>query len=184
MHTKSSTAPGNGGITTISVVGWHNVGKTAFVERLLEVLKRRGMRVATIKHARSEFDIDREGTDTWRYRHAGSSVVMISAPGRVAMIEERDDDAELEELLARLPAGMDLAIIEGFKRHRGPKIEVTTRQAWTADGRITPEGQLLALVSDDLEADAAEAPLFRRNDVEGVLTLLEELGIISPTAGE
>ncbi len=82
-------------MTTISVVGWHNVGKTAFVERLIAALKARGIRIATIKHSREAFDIDRQGTDTWRYRRAGSDVVVISAPGRMALIEERDDEVIL-----------------------------------------------------------------------------------------
>jgi len=160
------------------VVGWHNVGKTAFVERLIATLKARGVRLATIKHSRGDFDVDRQGTDTWRYRQAGSDVVVISAPGRMAMIEEREDEASLEELIGRLPRGIDLVITEGFKRVPMPKIEVTTRAAWEADGRITPEGLLLALVSDDEGVAADGVPLFRRDDSAGVVALLERLGII------
>ncbi len=161
------------------MVGWHNVGKTAFVERLLAALKARGTRVATIKHSREDFAIDYQGTDTWRYRRAGSDVVVISAPGRMAMIEEREEEVSLDEIIGRLPAGIDLVITEGFKRLPMQKIEVTTRQAWESDGRITPEGLLLAVVSDD-DLGVEEAPRFRREDTEGVVGLLERLGIIKP----
>lgn len=165
------------------MVGWHNVGKTAFVERLIAALKARGTRVATIKHSRGGFDIDREGTDTWRYRRAGSDVVAIVAPGRMAMIEEREGEASLDEVIGRLPAGIDLVVTEGFKRLPLPKIEVTTRQAWEAEGRITPEGLLVALVSDDdiPDIEAEGVPRFRRDDVEGVIGVLVRLGVV--TAG-
>ena len=165
------------------MVGWHNVGKTAFVERLIAALKARGARVATIKHSREDFDIDHQGTDTWRYRQAGSDVVVISGPGRMAMIEERDEEeVSLEEIIGRLPAGIDLIITEGFKRLPLHKIEVTTRQAWEAEGRITPEGLLLAVVSDDDIPEAEGAPLFKRDDAEGVVTLLEGLGVVKGRA--
>ena len=165
-------------ITTISVVGWHNVGKTAFVERLIAALKTRGMRVATVKHSRDDFDIDHPNTDTWRYRRAGSDVVVISAPGRVAMIEEREEEATLEEIIGRLPGRIDLVVTEGFKRLPLPKIEVTTRWAWESEGRITPEGLLLAIVSDDEIPGAGGVPRFRHDDVEGVVGLLERLGVV------
>lgn len=178
-HNTSSTGATRSG-TIVSVVGWHNVGKTAFVERLIGALKARGVRVATVKHSREDFYIDHQGTDTWRYRRAGSDVVVITAPGRMAMIEERDDEAGLDEIIARLPAGIDVIITEGFKRLPIKKIEVTTREAWHADGRITPKGLLLALVSDDEVTEAHDAPLFRRDDVEGVVALLEDLGMVKP----
>ena len=165
-------------ITTISVVGWHNVGKTAFVERLIAALKARGIRIATIKHSREAFDIDRQGTDTWRYRRAGSDVVVISAPGRMALIEERADEASLDELISRLPAEIDLVVTEGYKGLPLPKIEVTTREVWETEGRITPEGLLLALVSDDDMTGMAEVPVYASDDVEGVVALLERLGVV------
>jgi molybdopterin-guanine dinucleotide biosynthesis protein B len=158
------------------------VGKTAFVERLIAALKARGTRVATVKHSREDFDIDHPNTDTWRYRRAGSDVVVISAPGRVAMVEEREEEATLEEIIGRLPAGIDLVITEGFKRLPLPKIEVTTRQAWESEGRITPEGLLLAVVSDDDIPGAEGAPRFRRDDIEGVVGLLDGLGMVKSCA--
>jgi len=81
-------------IPIVSVIGWHDAGKTAFLEKLLRELKRRGVRVATIKHTRGDFDIDHRGTDTWRFTKAGR------------------------------PVGIDLVITEGYKRAPTPKIEV------------------------------------------------------------
>jgi len=169
-------------IATISVVGWHNVGKTSFVERLIRELKARGLRVATIKHSRGDFEIDRQGTDTWRYHQAGSDVVAISGPGRVALIERPEGELDLDDIIARLPTGIDVVITEGFKRLPLPKIEVTTREVWDREGRITPEGQLVALVSDDALPGTDGLPRFARDDAGGVVALLEALGI-APARG-
>jgi hypothetical protein len=52
------------------ITGWKNSGKTTLTERLVAELTRRGHSVATVKHAHHAFDIDREGTDSWRHRAA------------------------------------------------------------------------------------------------------------------
>lgn len=51
-------------IPVISVVGKSDAGKTTLLIKLLPELKRRGYRVATIKHDTHGFDIDRPGKDT------------------------------------------------------------------------------------------------------------------------
>ena len=83
-------------IPIISIVGWHNVGKTTFVAQLITELKRRGLRIATIKHTRGDFQLDREGTDTWRYAQAGSDVVAISGQGRFALLEQGQGELPLD----------------------------------------------------------------------------------------
>ena len=54
------------------ITGWKNSGKTTLVERLVAELTRRGWRVSTVKHAHHAFDIDKEGTDSFRHRAAGA----------------------------------------------------------------------------------------------------------------
>jgi molybdopterin-guanine dinucleotide biosynthesis protein MobB len=168
-------------IPVVSVVGWHNAGKTTFVERLIAELKRRGLRVATIKHSREHFQVDREGTDTWRYAQAGSDVVLISGQGGLALIERREDDLSLEQIVARVPPDVDLIIAEGFKRAHTPKIEVT--RAGVPGGRIAPEDELLALVTDDLtqaEGSALPGVRFAPEDAVGVADLMQARGFLNP----
>ena len=109
----------------IGIVGWKNTGKTTLIERLIARFAGDGLRVATIKHAHHEFDIDHPGKDSWRHRHAGAREVLITSQRRWALLHENAGDAEpaLEELLARLSPA-DLVIVEGFKQHDHPKIEV------------------------------------------------------------
>lgn len=50
-------------IPVISIVGKSNVGKTTLLEKLLRELKRRGYKVATVKHDVHGFDIGFTATD-------------------------------------------------------------------------------------------------------------------------
>ncbi|MGM0401663.1 MAG: molybdopterin-guanine dinucleotide biosynthesis protein B, partial [Chloroflexota bacterium] len=134
-------------IPVISVVGWHDVGKTAFIVALVAELKRRGLRVATIKHTRASFDIDREGADTWRHARAGSDVVVISGESKLAFIERRGSELPLDDIVARLPSDIDLVITEGYKREEKPKIEIVAREH--GNKRIASPDELIALVEQE-----------------------------------
>ena len=57
------------------ITGWKNSGKTTLTERLVTELSRRGFRIATVKHAHHDFDIDQPGTDSFRHRAAGAAAV-------------------------------------------------------------------------------------------------------------
>ncbi|MBC7236640.1 MAG: molybdopterin-guanine dinucleotide biosynthesis protein B, partial [Chloroflexi bacterium] len=108
----------------VSVVGWHNAGKTTVIERLVSALKSLGLRVATIKHTREEIRMDAPGTDTWRFAEAGSDLVIIAGAKQTIVLERRAKEETLEELLRRVPADTDLVITEGYKKAQTPKIEV------------------------------------------------------------
>ena len=42
----------------LGIVGWSGSGKTTLITKLIPVLRARGMRVATLKHAHHAFDVD------------------------------------------------------------------------------------------------------------------------------
>jgi len=168
-------------IPIISVIGWHNSGKTTFIVGLIAELRRRGLRVATIKHTRAHFDVDKPGTDTWRLAQAGADVVAISGQGKMALIEQLADDEELTlaEIVRRLPVDIDLVITEGYKALPIPKIEVM--RADTREGRITSPGEPLALVIDESGDAPDRVPRFSPADVVGVADLLVAKGFIELT---
>ena len=66
----------------IGLAGWSGAGKTTLIAKLVPELVARGVTVSTIKHAHHDFDIDREGADSYRHRAAGASEV--AASGRPA----------------------------------------------------------------------------------------------------
>lgn len=71
----------------LSVVGYHNSGKTTVVELIIAELTKGGYRVGSIKDIHIEgFSIDVEGKDTWRHKHAGSSIVGVSAINEASIL--------------------------------------------------------------------------------------------------
>ncbi len=109
----------------IGFCGWSGSGKTTLLTRLIPLLTARGLRVSTIKHTHHDFEIDKPGKDSWAHRQAGAREVLLASNKRLALIQERDGEAEpgLPELLGRL-APADLVLVEGFRREACPRIEV------------------------------------------------------------
>src|SRR5690606_10005679 len=95
------------------IIGWKNSGKTTMTERLVRNLTGRGYRIATVKHAHHDFDIDQEGKDSWRHRKAGAAEVAVVSAKRYAIIHENGNEPEppLTDILARL-SPCDLVLIE------------------------------------------------------------------------
>jgi len=107
------------------LAGWSGSGKTTLLTRLIPELIGRGLTVSTIKHAHHEFDIDKPGKDSWLHRQAGAREVMVASSRRFALMHELRDTPEpsLDELVTRM-APVDLLLVEGFKAHPHPKLEV------------------------------------------------------------
>jgi molybdopterin-guanine dinucleotide biosynthesis adapter protein len=107
------------------LAGWSGSGKTTLLTALIPELVARGVSVSTVKHAHHGFDIDRPGKDSWQHRQAGAREVMISSEKRWALMHELRGAPEpsLEELVRRM-SPVDLLLVEGFKGHPHPKIEV------------------------------------------------------------
>jgi molybdopterin-guanine dinucleotide biosynthesis protein B len=109
----------------LGLAGWSGSGKTTLLVQLIPVLVQRGHRVATIKHAHHEFDVDLPGKDSYEHRKAGASEVLIASSRRWVQMHELGDEAEpsLATLLRRMSA-CDLVLVEGFKGERHPKLEI------------------------------------------------------------
>lgn len=141
----------------VSVVGRKNSGKTTLVVALAAELKRRGLRVASIKHGHHHFEIDQPGRDSWRHFHEGGvEAVLLASAGKLALIERQLEEPDPEALLRRFFAGRgyDLVLVEGYKHGPFPRIEVF-RRALHAEPLFDPAGEsaglFLALVTDDPE---------------------------------
>lgn len=125
----ATISAGTGPVTTqrriFGIAGWKNSGKTTLTERLVAEFRRRGKRVATVKHAHHDFDIDRIGTDSFRHRAAGAGEVAIVSGQRWALMHELGGSPEptLDEVIAML-APCDIILIEGYKLEAHQKIEV------------------------------------------------------------
>lgn len=155
------------------IVGWKNSGKTTLTERLVTELTARGWRVSTVKHAHHDFDIDREGADSFRHRQAGATEVAIVSGRRWALMHELRDEPEpaLDAILARLgPA--DIVLIEGYKRESHRKIE--TRRLSAKD--TTPLSQNdpnIVAVAADYPQPSEKLPVFALDAVAAIADFIE-----------
>ena len=148
------------------VVGWKNAGKTTLVERLVAEFVRRGWRVATIKHAHHDADVDQPGTDSFRHRAAGATEVALVGGHRYAIMREQEEP-RLAEVLARL-APADLVLIEGYKREPHPKIEVRSGESASRGPPMAPKDSTVAAIAVDERPSDARLPWFRRDDIAAI----------------
>lgn len=109
----------------IGIVGWKNCGKTTMASALISEMCRRGLTVSSIKHAHHKVDVDQPGTDSYQHREAGAREVILAGGQRIAIMHELRgaEEPTLDELIARL-GPCDWVVVEGFKSHPHPKIEV------------------------------------------------------------
>jgi len=108
----------------LGIVGWSGSGKTTLLTQVIPRLRARGLTLSTVKHAHHGFDMDRPGKDTHRHREAGAHEVLVATAKRWALLHEVDGpEPALPSLLARM-APVDLVLVEGFKTHEFPKLEV------------------------------------------------------------
>lgn len=154
----------------ISIVGKSESGKTTLLEGLIARLKQRGYRVAVIKHAGEDFELDTVNKDSWRFSQAGSEVSVISSARKLAVIKNLEHDLGPQELSNFICSDYDLILTEGFKQSSHPKIEVHRKEQGKELASL-PE-QLLAVVTDEpLDVDV---PQFSRDEVPKIVDLIEK----------
>lgn len=141
----------------VAVVGRKNSGKTTLVVAVAAELKRRGVRVATVKHGHHAFEFDQPGRDSWRHFHEGGAEATIMMGGdRLAMVMRFDAEPDPAEVIARFysDAGYDLVLVEGFKHGPFPRVEVFRRAVHEAPLVASAEPAaaplFLAVVTDDV----------------------------------
>ncbi|EKF17912.1 molybdopterin-guanine dinucleotide biosynthesis protein B [Nitratireductor pacificus] len=165
------------------IVGWKNSGKTTLTSRLIAELSGRGLRIAAVKHAHHAFDIDHEGTDSFRHRSAGAAEVAIVSSRRWALIHELQDEEEpgLEAMLERL-SPCDLVLVEGYKRGPHPKIECRRSGAKDTAPLAAEDPAILAIAADH-DTEGGGLPLFSLEDISGIADfILQQTGSEAPDA--
>ncbi len=126
-------------IPVVLFVGRSNTGKTTLIEGVIRCLKARNYRVGAVKHTGHPVEMDREGTDSWRFSEAGSDITVVASPGGLMVTRRWDHEIPLERIVDQYGRDLDILIVEGYKESRFPKIEV-------------------------FRSDLCEAPLFREGN--------------------
>lgn len=152
--------------------GWSGSGKTTLIEQLIPEFVGRDLRVALIKHAHHDFDIDQPGKDSWRHRQAGAGEVLVTSAKRWALMHELRGDAEppLAEHLARL-SPCDLVLVEGFKREAIPKLEI--HRSSVGKPLLYPDDEHIVAIASDRRLDTP-LPQFDLNDIPAIAAFILE----------
>ena len=156
----------------IGLAGWSGSGKTTLVTKVIPVLVGRGFKVATIKHAHHGFDIDQPGKDSWLHREAGASEVAVVSSRRWAIVHELAGEPEppFGDILARL-SPVDLVIVEGFKRHPHPKLEIY--RAAVGKPLLHPDDNCIVAIATDVPLPQAQIPVVMLDDIESIANVLQ-----------
>ena len=136
--------------TLLGFVAPSGTGKTTLITAIIPLLKQYGLNIALIKHSHHDFDIDYPGKDSYRFRKAGASSVMVVSSYRRALITEFDDKKEptlAEQLTFFTQKDIDLILVEGFKNEKIPKIQLYRSDLLSACV-VMNDPELLAIAAD------------------------------------
>ena len=154
------------------VAATSNSGKTTIIEKVVRILKERGLRVAVIKHASKGFELDRPGKDSWRFREAGADAVVLVGPDRLALMRTIEEGPSMKDLEA-LTGNADIVIREGFKNDALNKIEVFRSGVSGNQPLCVNDRSIIALVSSAPLSVAV--PRFDWNDAVAVAEFIAKL---------
>jgi len=168
----------------IGIAGWKKSGKTTLAERLIAEFTARGLRVASVKHAHHNFQIDDADTDSARHRRAGAGQVAIVSSKRWALVTELAGapEPDLVDVIARLEP-CDLVVVEGYKSAPIPKIEAR-RLAATSQERLADKDPNVVAVAADHAVEERVLPTFRLDDIAGIADFIaRSLGLRQAASG-
>jgi molybdopterin-guanine dinucleotide biosynthesis protein B len=167
-------------VKALGIVGWSGSGKTTLLTAMLPLLRARGLTVSTVKHTHHGFDMDRPGKDTFRHREAGAHEVLVASGTRWALLHEViGPEPLLPELLARMES-VDLVLVEGYKAHPFPKLEVHRPSLGMPP--IWPDAPDVVAVASDAPLPHCDRQLLPLNDPGTVVVSILGLLALEPRA--
>lgn len=166
----------------MGITGWSGSGKTALIVRLIPELTKRGYRVATVKHAHHDFDIDTPGKDSHEHRAAGATEVVVSSARRWAVVHENrdEDEARLGDILEKL-SPVDIVLVEGYKNEPHPKIEV--HRTATGTDPICRQNDTIVAVASDAALSGLDITVLDLNDAGAIADFIgAQCGLGDPSS--
>lgn len=158
----------------VSMVGTSSAGKTTLIEKLLRELSKRKCKVAAVKHCPHGFDLDVEEKDSWRFKQAGAKGIFVTSPDQIGLIEETEQPPTLKSIARYYFLDFDIVLGEGFSEEKEVAKIVILRKG-VSEHIQSPQSDVLAVVSDfEIKTDK---PVFKPNDVSGIVDLLETLSV-------
>jgi molybdopterin-guanine dinucleotide biosynthesis protein B len=154
------------------MVGYHNSGKTTFMNKLLSGLKDEGIKTVTIKHhGHGGKPAVVEETDSAQHVSAGAVASLVEGEGRLILQSEQmcwSLEGKLQLVSIIHP---DLILIEGHKYADYPKLVFIRKEE---DLQLLKELSNIEMVlfQDHLEV-LDQYPSFHRDDLEAIQWLMD-----------
>ena len=145
--------------------GFSGSGKTTLIEKIVPIIKEKGFSVAVIKHDAHDFEIDKEGKDTWRFEKAGADHVYISSAVKSARMS--NCSRTMEEMLEECE-GTDIVFIEGYKYADIPRIGITCEGIGYELPGDTDVYRAIVTDRTDYFSEKVKVPVFDRDDADGL----------------
>lgn len=151
----------------LGFAAYSGTGKTTLLEAMLPKIKDRGVRVAVLKHAHHDFDLDTPGKDSYRLRKAGADQMLVASGKRHVLFTETPNEEENFEYLLNMfdHTKLDLILVEGCKTLSFPKIELhrdAVGKPWLYD----KDDSIIAIAAD-VKVESA-LPQLDINDIDGI----------------
>jgi molybdopterin-guanine dinucleotide biosynthesis protein B len=148
----------------LGFAAFSGTGKTTLLMRLIPRLRQQGLRLGLVKRTHHHFEIDRPGKDSDLLYRAGAQDIVVGSRERVLLLSTQPQEPPFDWLLRRVATPkIDLILVEGFKRHPFPKIELH-RPGLGHPLLCRNDPHIIALAVDAPLPDPPAVPLLDLND--------------------
>lgn len=153
----------------VAFVGHSNSGKTTFLEKLIRVLKQKGISVCVVKHTHHQPDAGHQGKDTRRFIKAGADKTILHSKDKVTLSEDAPGENDISAIAEKYGAGVDIVLAEGYKKWNGPKIEISRKEK-SEELLIQDSHNLIALIAN--HKPHINVPIFGLEEINAVADFL------------
>ncbi len=150
----------------IAISGFKNSGKTTIIQNIIPLLKKSGLKVATIKHDGHDFEPDVPNTDTYKHRLSGAFGVAIFSDNKFMVTKEIPTNTDD---IIQYFADADIILLEGFKNSKYNKLEILRSGINTSPFCTS---NVLGYLTD--VTIKSEVPVFHLNDYNSISNFIIE----------
>jgi molybdopterin-guanine dinucleotide biosynthesis protein B len=157
----------------IGFAGYSGSGKTTLVAKLVVEMKRRGYRIAVMKHDAHGHYKEASGTDSTIFAASGAEAIVTLSPDAIHVYEKRRNPSLQEQL--GIYAHLDYVFIEGFKKEKHPKIAVfRTKEQSEIIQALEPEPIAIATDLDGTDFHSSDFPSLDLNNIVAIADFIEQ----------
>ena len=147
------------------IVGWSGSGKTDLICRLIEAFRKKNFSVGSIKHTHHNFEIDKEGKDSFKHISSGSEEVILYNEKKYAMVSNfLKEKISFNDIIKKFSDNIDLEI---------KKIEVF-RTSLNKDLLCLNDSNIRGIVCDQPNKEIINTglPYFKFNETTNIINFI------------